>query len=185
MRRITLPILIARLFTLLLLRLISVSVFSHPAHAYPAVSAQGYAWIDQNCDGMRQDTEPSAALVNLEVNLYSFGVDGQPFTSDDRQLDYSGVFHTPGVYQFTAGPGSPYLMRVSIIQGARPAGYMPTKFHQGTDSTTWSDLQGNWTTPGFMMNPDAMVNGGNLGIAPISACVATFTNKVYAPLLLR
>jgi hypothetical protein len=171
-----------RLFTVLALLLVSISMLTRSAHADPAISAQGYTWIDSNCDGVRQDTEPAAGSIMPIAYLYSFGPDGVPFTSDDRQVGVSGIADT---YAFTTSSASPYLMRVSIIQGTRPDGHMPTKFHQGGDSTRWSDLQDNWTTPGFLMNPNATVNSGNLGIAPISACVATFLNKVNVPLVMR
>lgn len=153
----------------------------------PAASNRivGHAWIDANCDGIRQDGEAPALLG---VYLITFGLDDIPFTSDDRQLDAYGV-GADGQYRFTRGaPGMRF--RLSILFGTWPDGYMPTKYRQGSDSTRWSSLQANWTTGdpnngGFTVPIDPVVDGGNIGIAPVACQSQWYTNHVRLPLVVR
>src|SRR5690349_14368028 len=61
---------------------------------------QGWAWIDQNCDGIRQDAEPSAKQ-RFALYLYRFGADGMPFTSDDKLLRIIPAGIEAGTYRDT------------------------------------------------------------------------------------
>ena len=168
------------------------------ALAAPARAAspmiRGWAWVDQNCDGVRQDEEPSAYSL-FSIYLYRFGPDGQAFTSDDKLLRYMDMYTSgpnAGQYEDTTDSAImlPELYRLSILQGGRPAGYLPTKYRAGGDPDHWSSLQGNWTTGdpnngGFQLDPNGTVTGGNIGIAPLSCTDQWYTEHVYLPLALR
>jgi len=183
-RRTTLTPLALVLLTLMTLTLIT------STYAMPSVTVRGYAWIDSNCNGIREDDEPAANTVMPRIDMYSFGEDGLPFTSDDGSVQIGAYLSTPDVvYEFTRG-ATGYLYRLSIIQGARPDGYIPTLYRQGNDPARWSSLQSNWTTGdpsdgGFTMSEAETVTGGNIGIAPASCAQQWFSNHLYLPLLVR
>jgi len=147
-----------------------------PASAIPAITIRGYAWIDENCDGIRQDGEAPATM--LQIFVISYGPDGIPFTSDDAQLGVA--FFSGSQYELDRGvTGDTY--RLSILQGQRPAGYVPTKHRQGSDPSRWSSLQANWATSGFQLDENNTVDGGNIGIMPTSC----LPNQLYLPLIQR
>jgi hypothetical protein len=152
-----------------------------PASAMPAVTIRGYAWIDENCDSIRQDGEASATM--LRPYVISYGPDGVPFTSDDAQLGIAYIYTSGpniGQYEFDRGvTGDTY--RLSILQEQRPAGYAPTKYRQGNNPTRWSSLQANWATTGFQLDENNTVDGGNIGIMPTSC----LPNQLYLPLIQR
>ncbi len=164
-----------------------------PVHA-AAPAIHGWAWVDQNCDGIRQDSEP-IATDKFVLYLYRFGPDGIAFTSDDRQvrvLDQYTSGPNAGIYEDPNDSAQmlPERYRISILQGGRPAGYVPTLYRQGNDPTHWSSLQSNWTTGdpnngGFQLDPNATVTGGNIGIAPESCTNVWYTNHLYLPFVKR
>ena len=175
-------------FILLALILLTFTVMTNPVRAAsPAI--QGWAWIDQNCDGLRQDGEPSAKQLFV-IYLYRFGADGLAFTADDRQVRVVPAGLEAGQYEDTTDSSLmlPELYRLSILQGGRPVGYVPTLYRQGSDPARWSSLQGNWTTGdpednGFVLDPNGTVTGGNIGIAPVSCVAQWYSERVYLPLL--
>jgi hypothetical protein len=156
-------------------------------HAMSREIVRGYAWIDSDCDGLRDDGE--APATNISVWLYTFGLDDIPFTSDDRNPVDTYVIQTTGHYRFVNGPTT-LRYRLSIVQGVRPAGYIPTRYRQGNDPTRWSSLQGNWTTGdpnngGFRLSDTGPVDGGNIGIAPLSCQAQWYPHHVFVPLAQR
>jgi hypothetical protein len=165
-----------------------------PAHAADLAAREiviGYAWIDSNCDGFRDDGE--ALATNIVIWLYTFGLDDIPFTSDDRNpVGTSQVMATGpymGKYRFENSPTT-LRYRLSIVQGVRPAGYIPTRYRQGNNPTRWSSLQGNWTTGdpnngGFRLSDTGPVDGGNIGIAPLSCQAQWYPHHVFVPLAQR
>lgn len=170
--------------------LMSLVTFSNPVYAAsPAI--RGWSWIDQNCDGMRQDGE--SALTGVAIYLYRFGPDGVPFTADDSQVRNIDFYISgPKVGQYEDSTDSaimlPELYRLSILQGGRPTDYLPTLYRQGSDPARWSSLQSNWTTGdpnngGFALDPNGTVTGGNIGIAPASCTAQWYTQHTYLPLL--
>lgn len=157
--------------------------------ANPAIL--GRHWIDANCNGLYDQGE--APITGISLYLYRFGADGVPFTSDDRQMRTLGVFFggaKAGWYEDDADSSrmlTDERYRLSILQGGRPAGYIPTKYRAGDDPSRWSSLQSNWTTgdlpnKGFAIDPNASVTGGNIGIAPVSCTAQWYTEHVYLPL---
>ena len=181
MRRIT-------TFARYLLVPLSLLALSAPVHAASPMIL-GWAWIDQNCDGIRQDAEPSAKQ-RFVLYLFRFGADGRPFTSDDKLLRVIPAGIEAGTYTDTTDsaimPVERY--RLSILQGGRPDGYLPTKYRQGSDPARWSSLQANWTTGdpgngGFLLDPNGTVTGGNIGIAPIACLAQWYPEHLYLPLV--
>jgi hypothetical protein len=182
------PLTTTRLLAVLALSLLTLAA---PVRATSPM-IRGWAWIDQNCDGIRQDAEPPAGytVVTSSPYLYRFGPDGVPFTADDKQLRVLGVIDT-GSYEDTTDsaimPAERY--RLSILQGGRPDGYLPTKYRQGSDPARWSSLQANWTTGdpnngGFLLDPSSTVTGGNIGIAPVACLAQWYHEHLYLPLVL-
>jgi hypothetical protein len=148
----------------------------------------GYAWIDSNCNGLRDNEETPATNIP-SIWLYTFGLDDMPFTSDDRTPVDTSLIKPTGQYRFVNGPTT-WRYRLSIVQGARPAGYIPTRYRQGSDPTRWSSLQGNWTTGdpnngGFRLSDTGSVDGGNIGIAPLSCQAQWYPHHVFLPLAQR
>jgi len=182
---------------LIALTLLTLAALTSPARA-ASPQIQGWAWIDTNCDGIRQDGEPPT-LDLFAIYLYRFGADGQPFTTDDRQVRNIDLYQSGpdiGIYRDDTDsamvlPVLPNeLYRLSILQGGRPAGYLPTRYRQGSDSARWSSLQLNWTTGdpnngGFALDLNSTVSGGNIGIAPASCAAQWYTQHVALPLLVR
>ena len=182
-------------FTLLTLTILTslVTLTSPVRAASPMI--QGWAWIDQNCDGIRQDTEKPATydVMTSSPYLYRFGPDGQPFTADDSPVRTLSVYDngtytdvTDSAIVVAALPNERY--RLSILQGGRPVNYVPTLYRQGSDPARWSSLQSNWTTGdpnngGFALDPNGTVTGGNIGIAPASCTAQWYTQHTYLPLL--
>lgn len=175
-------------FTLLsLILLLTTALTSSVRAASPAI--QGWAWIDTNCDGMRQDGE--SPLSGVAIYLYRFGADGVPYTTDDSQVRNIDLYISgPKVGQYEDDTDSAIMLpehyRLSILQGGRPAGYVPTLYRQGSDPARWSSLQSNWTTGdpnngGFALDPNGTVTGGNIGIAPVSCTAQWYTNRTYLP----
>jgi hypothetical protein len=160
-------------------------------HAMPREIVRGYAWIDSDCDGLRDDGEAPATV--MQVFLYVFGADDVPFTDDDRtgvgvsQIGKSGEYKSQYSF-FNTSVNMRY--RLSVLQGQRPAGYIPTRYRQGNDPTRWSSLQGNWTTGdpnngGFRLSDTGPVDGGNIGIAPLSCQAQWYPHHVFVPLAQR
>jgi len=172
----------------LVMLLLSMLPLGAPARAATPM-IQGWAWVDTNCDGIRQAGEPSAYPL-FAIYLYRFGPDGQPFTSDDRQLRVLPAGLAVGQYEDATDsaimPAERY--RLSILQGGRPDGYLPTRYRQGSDPARWSSLQANWTTgdpgnSGFLLDPNGTVTGGNIGIAPVACIEQWYPNHLYIPLV--
>jgi hypothetical protein len=178
-------------FALYLLVPLSILALSTPVQAVSPM-IQGWAWIDQNCDGLHQDAE--APLTTVAVYLYRFGPDGVAFSADDKQLRGLPLYISgpnAGQYKDTTDsaimPAERY--RLSILQGGRPDGYLPTRYRQGSDPARWSSLQANWTTGdpnngGFLLDPNGTVTGGNIGIAPVACIEQWYPNHLYLPLVL-
>jgi len=178
--------------TLIALILLTFAALTSPARAISPM-IQGWAWVDTNCDGIRQDSEPPAtsAFLPSDPYLYRFGADGKPFTADDKQLRIIGI-GSNGIYtDDTDSAIMPNeLYRLSILQGGRPAGYLPTLYRQGSDPARWSSLQRNWTTGdpdngGFALDLNSTVSGGNIGIAPPSCVALWYPHHVALPLLVH
>ncbi|PDW02595.1 hypothetical protein [Candidatus Viridilinea mediisalina] len=158
----------------------------------PAVEAQHYddriwgvVWHDLNCDGIRQDDEPT--LTHVPLFLYYAGPDGEVHRqAPDIQTAYSSSFD--GTYGFTLGGwGRAYF--IGIPNWERPEGFYPAPFRQGDDPTRDNDLtvglmpgSDMWTTPVFWMPPwedQHVVTGIDIGLCSIE------TQTVYLPLVVR
>jgi hypothetical protein len=145
------------------------------------VTVRGYLWNDANCDGIRQNTEaPLAgnATGYQRMSLFYVGSDGIPFTSDDTEVGNVGIANGGPIYIFMNGGGNGTYY-IAIRPKDRPAGFIPSPWHQGSDTTIDNDLKlwpdGAWATgtfiipnmTGFYGGPDA-VAGIDIGMCAVA-----------------
>lgn len=145
--------------------------------AMPDITVSGLVWKDNNCDGVREDDEPT--VLNQQLWLYAAGQDGQINTSDDQVVEY-GSSGSTGQYLFTVGTtGVDYALL--ILPVARPATLMPAPLHTGGDTTRDNDMRSDiWATNGFQMSASDTVTGIDVGF-----CVNPNVHLVYIPQIQR
>jgi hypothetical protein len=145
--------------------------------AMPDITASGQVWQDRNCDGVRQDDEPS--VLNQPIWLFAAGQDGQINTADDQVVEY-GSSGNVGQYLFTVGTtGVDYAL--VILPVARPATQIPAPLHTGGDTTKDNDLRSDiWATDGFQMNASQTVTGIDVGF-----CANPDVHLIFTPLVRR
>jgi hypothetical protein len=146
------------------------------------VTIKGYLWNDANCDGIRQNTEvpfSSNALGYQGMSIFYVGSDGIPFTSDDTEIGVSGALNGWPTYQFSNG-GQNGTYYIAIRPKDRPAGFIPSPWQQGSDTTIDNDLKlwpdGAWATgtfviamgTGYFNGPDA-VAGIDIGMCAVAS----------------
>jgi hypothetical protein len=157
------------------------------------VTVKGYLWNDANCDGIRQSGEAPLAAGGQSMSIFYVGSDGIPFTSDDSEIGVSGALNGWPTYSFRYG-GEDHTYYIAIRPKDRPAGFIPSLWHQGSDTTIDNDLKlwpdGAWATgtfviaagTGYINGPDA-VAGIDIGM-----CATASISRPYQaslPLIIK
>jgi hypothetical protein len=148
----------------------------------PGTVLEGVAWIDENCDGLRDSTEPP--LLHLPVYLFSAGEDGIVSTADDQVIDVGESF-TTGAYAFHFG-GTGIDYRLTVLLKDHPLGFRPAPLHQGSDPSIDNDLTtplpddpNYWSTGAFRLDADHTVTGVDIGFCRVPV------QHLYLPVMRR
>lgn len=134
--------------------LIILALFSSSVQARPQESIRSTIWLDQNCNGIREQGEPP--ILQQPIWLISPGADGKANTSDDRMIEYASSGPN-GFYRFTLGRENVEFSLRILEQGRSPL-YQPAPL--GPDNILRSD----WTTAGFFTSDIETLTDKNIGL---------------------
>jgi hypothetical protein len=175
------------------LLVLTLAALSSPALSYADVTPvphasngdgytiRGYLWNDANCDGIRQSTEAPLdgnPAGGQRMNVFYVGADGIPFTNDDSDVGGASALNGWPTYLSTQG-GAGHTYYIAIRPKDRPAGFIPSPWQQGSDTTIDNDLKlwpdGAWATgtfvipnlTGFYGGPDAIA-GIDIGLCAVA-----------------
>jgi hypothetical protein len=141
-----------RIFTSIVL--LCIALFAHTASARPQQTIDAIVWLDANCNGVKEDTDPP--IQGQYVWLIAPGADGKANTDDDRMIESSGSGPT-GRYFFTLGrAGIEVSMR--ILDRGQSIFLRPAPL--GPDNV----LRDDWTTAGFYMSDTETLTDKNIGL---------------------
>ncbi|KAA3639246.1 MAG: DUF11 domain-containing protein, partial [Bacteroidetes bacterium] len=135
-------------------------------HIKPSpITVGNYVWVDENLDGI-QNEGPESGVNEVEVTLYSTGIDGikdGPGLGDDveigTKLTGNDAGNNPGYYVFPGlQVGSYYAVfnPATFPPGLIPAEDMPTLLNAGGDDEADSDAD---KTTMFMTDPTPFLDG--------------------------
>jgi hypothetical protein len=155
-----------------------------PSLMQSSFKVRGYIWNDNNCDGIRQQSEGGINHAQT-MNLFYIGNDGIAFTRDDNDIGFVNSMIGGTEYaSLNGGGGLTYY--IGIRPADRPAGFRPSLYQQGADRTIDNDMQlwpnGAWATGTFVIAAQT-VTGIDIGLCPVANMVLPY--KMHLPLALR